>query len=139
MATSSSPKAYLGLDMGEQRIGVAFADGIVPIAVPLLTINVDGTERDQLQKIMQEKAITDVIVGLPRNQSGDITAQTMRVQQMVYSLLDIYALPIHYQDESVTSIQAEERLKSRGKAYQKGDIDREAATIILQDYLDSGV
>lgn len=137
MAVNSSPKAYLGIDMGEQRIGVAFADSIVPIAVPLVTLLMDGTEKEQIAKICADKDITDVIIGRPRSQQGVTTAQTIWVQEQVERLFDSQTPVIHYQDESLTSVMAEERLKSRRAPYQKGDIDREAATIILQDYLDS--
>lgn len=122
--------------MGERRIGVAFADGTVAIAVPLLTIPVDGTERRFISELCAERHITDVVVGRPRNQSGAPTAQTAWVETKVHELLAGIDVTVHFQDESLTSAVAEARLKASTRSYERADIDREAATIILQDFLD---
>jgi putative Holliday junction resolvase len=125
--------------VGERRIGVAFADGGVPIAVPLTTLIVDGTEAIELEKILIEKHISHVVIGRPRNQSGDTTAQTEAVKVIADKLLQGFTGHVSYQDESLTSVTAENQLKARGRAYEKGDIDRLAAALILQDFLDERV
>lgn len=127
----------LGLDVGERRIGVALADSIGRIAMPLTTLQVDGTEVVRLQALLLEHDITDLVIGLPRNQSGQETAQSKAVRQVVKRRLEAFDLPIIFQDESVTSVMAEERLKARKKPYDKAAIDAEAAAIILQDYLET--
>jgi putative Holliday junction resolvase len=124
----------LAIDVGTKRIGVATADTIVPIAVPLTTIDVDGTELEKLAAIIKEKNVEKVVVGFPRNQSGNATDQTT-VSEIFGKRVMAYA-DIVFQDESLTSVMAEDRLKRSGKPYEKGDIDALAAAIILQDYLE---
>jgi putative holliday junction resolvase len=70
------PKVALGLDVGERRIGVAVADSAVRIASPLVTLEVDGHELERLRQIIEEREIDTIVVGLPRNQQGDETAQS---------------------------------------------------------------
>lgn len=130
-----SKRVYLGLDVGEQRTGVAVGDSIGRIAQPFQTVS-SHYLGELIHRILQEYDITDIVVGLPRNQSGEPTAQTEVVRQMAKKYLEHLGRPLHWQDESVTSVIAEERLKARKKPYTKGDIDAEAAAIILQDYLD---
>lgn len=125
----------LALDVGTKRIGVAVADTIVPIARPLTTLAVDGTEVDQIQKIVTNQLIETIVVGYPRNQSGDPTAQTAIAEEFAGKLDGIAT--IVFQDESLTSVIAEDRLKASKKPYDKADIDVQAAVIILQDYLET--
>lgn len=127
---------FLSLDVGERRIGVAYCDGVVTIAVPLLTLDVDGSEKAKLQEILKDKAITDVVIGRPRNQSGESTAQTAYVEKVADQLLEGTNVQVHWQDESLTSVLAEERLQTQTKNYEKADIDKQAAAIILQDFLE---
>lgn len=126
---------FLSLDVGTKRIGVAIADSAVPIAIPLATVDVDGMELDAIKKIIVEKSVEKVVVGYPRNQSGDPTEQTAVSETFGEKLRDV--VDVVYQDESVTSVAAEDLLKASGKSYAKGDIDSLAASIILQDYLES--
>lgn len=131
----SRNKSLLALDIGEKRIGVAVGDDGVRIAVPFATIDVDGNERERIAQLVIEENADLVVVGYPRNQSGDATAQTAYVEQVAASLNEI-APKIVFQDESLTSVIAEQRLQSYGKPYAKGDIDALAAAIILQDYME---
>lgn len=126
----------LGLDVGERRIGVALADTVGKIASPLTTLIVDGTELLRLQALLLEHKITDIIIGLPRNQRGEETAQSQLIRQFAKQRLEALRLPISFQDESVTSVVAEQRLQHRKKSYDKAAIDAEAAAIILQDYIE---
>lgn len=127
----------LALDVGERRIGVAKADSIGRIAAPLTTLQVDGTEVVALQRLLLENDATGLVVGLPRNMSGEPTQQTALVRQFVQNRLQAFELPIAYQDESLTSVAAEQELQKRKKPYQKGDVDALAATYILQDYMEA--
>lgn len=129
-------KSFIGLDIGAKRIGVAVADSSVRIAMPLDTIEVDGTEVDTLNKLIGEEAPDVVVVGYPRNQSGEATQQSAYVEEFM-AKLDLSATEVVYQDESLTSVMAEERLKAHNRPYSKADIDAQAATIILQDYLEA--
>lgn len=128
-------KSYVALDVGEKRIGVAVGDSGVRIAVPFDTITTDGSEIEQIARIILQEKADVVIVGYPRNQSGEATAQTAYVETFTKQLADI-APNLVFQDESLTSVLAEQRLKSYKKPYTKGDIDALAATIILQDYME---
>lgn len=130
-----SSKAFLGLDVGEKRIGVAAGDTVVRIAVPIDTIEVDGTEVERIARIAVDENIDTIVVGYPRNQSGEPTAQTAYAEAFAARLTDL-APKVVFQDESLTSVLAEQRLKSYGKPYTKGDIDAQAAAILLQDYLE---
>lgn len=131
----SQNKSFLALDVGEKRIGVAVGDSGVRIAVPYDTIEVDGSEIERITRIAVDENTDTIVVGYPRNQSGEATAQTAYVEAFAKNLVDI-APNIVFQDESLTSVLAEQRLKAQGATYSKGDIDAQAATIILQDYLE---
>lgn len=125
----------MALDVGEKRIGVALAHDTVAIAIPLETVEVDGHEIEKIHNIIARESVSKIVVGYPRNQSGDATAQTAYVVNFAERLKDT-DLPIVFQDESLTSVHAEQYLKMQGGAYEKGDIDKVAASIILQDYLE---
>lgn len=124
----------MALDVGERRIGVAVADTDVRIAIPYDTIEVDGNEVEAIAGIVARQDTDVIVVGYPRNQSGESTAQTAVSEDMAKRLKGVVP-KIVFQDESLTSVMAEDRLKLRGK-YSKADVDREAAAIILQDYLE---
>ena len=126
----------LALDVGEKRIGMAMADTAVRIAVPFGWLEHTETILTDLAEVLLRHEIALIVVGYPRNQSGEPTKQTAYVEEFVKTIaeLDIDA-EIVYQDESLTSVQAEARLGTRIK--NKGEIDAEAASIILQDYLEA--
>ena len=125
----------IALDVGEKRIGVATASGDVRIAVPVGFIEVDGGEIDKISRLVEEYSAKKLIIGLPRNSSGELTLQSEFVQKFAKKLEPI-GIDIIFQDESLTSVKAEEYLQSSGKKYEKGDIDARAAALILQDYLE---
>jgi putative Holliday junction resolvase len=131
----TTSKQVLALDIGERRIGVARGDTGIRIAIPLLTLVVDGTELDRIKRLVADEKIDVLVLGYPRNQSGEATAQTQYVET-VASQLEGVAPQLVFQDESLTSVMAEQRLKASGRPYEKGDIDAEAASLILQDYLE---
>jgi len=131
---SQKAKTLIALDVGEKRIGVAVADTSVRIAVPFTTLNVDGTELQEIALLAVKEQADTIVVGYPRNQSGEPTAQTRYAEAFAEQLGDI--AKIEFQDESLTSVMAEQQLKSLGKPYAKGEIDARAAAIILQDYLE---
>ncbi|MBM3209763.1 Holliday junction resolvase RuvX [Candidatus Saccharibacteria bacterium] len=127
-------KTFLALDIGEKRIGVARGDSNVKIAVPLSAIHVDGGEKNLLHKLLQQEMPAAVVVGWPRNSRGEPTAQTAYVQHVIEELA--IEVPIIYQDESLTSVIAKERRGDSKQTRKSGQIDSEAASIILQDYLE---
>ncbi len=130
-----SSTALICLDVGEKRIGVSVADVSIRIAVPFTTIEVDGKEIEAIAEIVLKEHADSIVVGYPRNQQGEATSQTEFVEEFTKKL-EYLDKKIVFQDESLTSVMAEQRLKSYGRPYAKGDIDAQAATIILQDYLE---
>lgn len=128
-------KSLLALDVGEKRIGVAIASDAIRIAIPITTLDVDGSEFTEIARLITTEGIDIIVVGYPRNQSGDVTAQTAYVEQFAKQL-DGMVGSIVFQDESLTSVMAEDQLKRDGRPYVKADIDARAAAIILQDYLE---
>jgi putative Holliday junction resolvase len=131
-----SSQSLVCLDVGEKRIGVAVADASVRIAVAFDTIEVDGQELSKIAEIVIREGAKTIVVGYPRNQQGETTAQTSYVERFAAQLEDI-AEEIIFQDESLTSVMAENRLIAMKKPYTKGDIDAQAAAIILEDYMES--
>lgn len=124
------------LDVGEKRIGVALADSAIRIAFPYDTIEVDGNEITTITDILSKQNANILIIGYPRNQSGETTGQTKFVEDFALKIQD-FSGKIIFQDESLTSVLAEQRLAAHNKPYSKADIDAQAATIILQDYLEA--
>jgi len=137
----------LCLDIGEKRVGVAFADTAVKIAVPREMIPVDGNEMTLIAKACRLERAEILVSGFPRNNKGEETKQTEFVKDFVERMKEYFEeigqkLPkIVFQDESLTSVQAESRL-SRKKELTRRDranglVDSEAAAIILQDFLEN--
>ena len=128
----------IGLDVGEKRIGVAKVDTSTKIAVPVCTLNVDGSEWNEISKLTRLHNTNFIVLGMPRSNEGNETAQSLFVRNFAKKLVEkIPGVRIKFQDESLTSVVAEERLKARKKKYEKGEIDAEAASIILQDFVES--
>ena len=128
----------IGLDVGEKRIGVAKADSKTKIAIPVGFLLADGSEWQEITRMANLNSTNLFVLGLPRSNEGNETRQTQFVRAFARTLQKmIPGAKIRFQDESLTSVEAENRLKKRGKRYQRGDIDAEAAAIILQDFLES--
>ena len=128
----------IGLDVGEKRIGVAKVDTSTKIALPVTTLEVDGSEWNEISKIIRINSTNFIVLGMPRSNEGNQTKQSLYVRQFARNLVEkIPGIRIKFQDESLTSVMAEERLKARKKKYEKGEIDAEAASIILQDFIES--
>ena len=128
----------IGLDIGTKRIGVAKADSSTRIAVPVGFLLADGSEWQEIAKIASLSNTNLFVLGLPRSNEGNETQQTLYARQFAKKLREkIPEAKIRFQDESLTSVEAENRLKTRKKRYEKGEIDAEAASIILQDFLEN--
>lgn len=135
---SKMPKSInlLCLDVGEKRIGVAVGDSDVRIAVPFDTVEVDGTELRSIAELIIKENASVLVIGYPRNQAGESTAQTKFVEDFASKLVD-FAPKIVFQDESLTSVIAEQQLTSYNRSFSKSDVDAQAAAIILQDYIEA--
>lgn len=130
----------LGLDIGGKRIGVAGCDGLGLFATGLTTVVRTSFANDveQFKKIVDEREAKILVVGLPYAMNGTIGTQAKQVQKYAQRLAKALELPLEYIDERLTSVEAEEHLKrqKRFSTRDKGAIDRQAATIILQQWLE---
>ena len=128
----------MALDVGTKRIGIAKADSNVRIPVPYSAIPVDGGEFQKIASLARAWSIDGFVIGLPRNSQGEETEQSKYSRAFARQLKTIIPdAKICFQDESLTSVEAEQRLSKRKRGYAKGEVDSEAATIILQDFLES--
>lgn len=121
--------------MGNQRIGVAVASLASRLPRPLVTLTRDDSFFPALQDIIESESVETLVVGFPRGLDGQHTEQTRDTEAFKAELSRRSNLPVHMQDEAVTSKRAEAELEARGKPYQRGDIDALAATYILEDFL----
>jgi putative Holliday junction resolvase len=128
-------KHLMALDVGDRRIGVAVAEEDVRFPRPHTTLEQSSNVFDEIAAIAKEHDATVMVVGLPRNLQGEATEQTRTVEAFAKALESRLSVPIAWQDEALTSVKAEEELASRGKAYNKADVDALAATYILEDYI----
>lgn len=127
--------SILAFDVGERRIGVALANVQARLASPLKTLLRGESTLHDIQMLVDEHAAVALVVGLPRGLDGQHTKQTIAVEEFKASLETVLSVPVYWQDEAVTSRQAEAELKSRGRPFEKGDIDALSATYILEDFI----
>ncbi len=144
MTTQEQPKPLilaLGLDLGSKRIGVAGCDRTGLIATGITTVERTSFERDveQIRHIVNERQVEILVIGLPYSMDGSLGFQARQVQKFAKRLAKALQLPIEYVDERLTSFQAEQMLiaENRSPSRHKGLIDRKAASLILQQWLDT--
>ncbi|BAZ30745.1 Holliday junction resolvase YqgF [Cylindrospermum sp. NIES-4074] len=140
----NQPKSYisaLGVDVGSKRIGVAGCDRTGLIATGITTIERRSFNQDveQFQQIVNERQVEVLVVGLPYSMDGSLGFQARHVQKFATRLAQALKLPVEYVDERLTSYQAEQLLiaENRSPSRNKALIDRKAAALILQQWLDT--
>lgn len=131
----------LGLDIGLKRVGIAGCDGTGLIATGITTLVRSSFERDvaYLRELVRERRVQILVAGLPYSMSGELGAQARQVQKYANRIATALELPLEYVDERLTSVEAEELMKTQGispSQNNKGAIDRKAAALILQQWLD---
>lgn len=139
MDSSSNRVAALGLDIGRKRIGVAGCDGTGLIATGLTTVYRRSFAEDvaEFQRLVAERQAQILVVGLPFNMDGSLGFQAKQVQNYVKRLSRALDLSVEFVDERLTSVQAMELIRAEKRSsHDKGLIDRKAAAIILQQWLD---
>jgi putative Holliday junction resolvase len=137
----------VGLDIGARRIGVAISDATGTLARPVGVLIRAASDADALRVVAaeiarlasEEDGVASVVVGLPRRLDGSANDMTPRVQAFAEQLRTASGLPVVLQDERLSSREAESRLALREKDWRarKKKLDAAAASVILQDYLDS--
>lgn len=130
----------LGLDLGAKRIGVAGCDRTGLIATGLTTIHRTHFESmlRPLRELIQTRSVDVLVIGLPYTMDGQIGRQAKRIQKLARRLSVALKLPVEFVDERLTSFDAEQRLLAEHQSleHNKALIDRKAAAIILQQWLD---
>jgi len=129
------------IDYGTKRIGIAISDPFCTMAHPLDTVAVkaDGSHIEHIRALAGEYEITLVVVGLPYNMDGTIGASGEKVIAWSKELESLLSLPVVLWDERLTTSEAHDfliHLKVKGKQ-RKNIVDKIAASIILNDYLNS--
>ncbi len=130
----------LALDHGTKRIGVAVSDETKTIAQPLEYILAEpfADFLDRLKTLLLEKEVDLILIGLPRNMDGSYGPAAQKVEAFVAVLRNAITVPIRTWDERLTSSQAN-RILIQGKVrrdQRKEKVDKMAAAILLQSYLD---
>lgn len=131
----------LGIDFGNRRIGIAVSDPLKIIAYPHSVIDRKQTPEylSILQNLIISLDIDFIIVGYPINMKGNASAQTGTVREFINEIRDSLRIKIEIIDERLSSKSAEQTLRLKGisASRHRGEVDKTAAAIILQEYLDS--
>ena len=132
-------KRILGIDYGDVRVGLSLSDLTQTIAKPFKTINYSSSENllDQLKRIIVEYEVCKIVVGIPYNMKGENTQQTLKVKEFISFLKYNSSYDIALIDERLSSIEAEKTMHKMNikTGFNKAKIDKIAASIILQEYL----
>ncbi len=136
----------MGLDYGTKTVGVAISDALLLTAQPYETITRERPAQlrktvQRLEAIIAEEEIGEIVLGFPKNMNnteGERASATKEFQEMLERRT---LLPVHLQDERLTTVEADRILEETGVAHsaRKEHIDKMAAAIILQAYLDARV
>ena len=132
---------YLGLDVGNRRIGVAVSDELGLTAQPVLTLERKRSPREDLRslaRLARRFGVAGVVVGNPVHLSGDVSPQAAKTQRFAAELGELTGLPIHLWDERLTSREAHQILYEAGKKRQEHRrvVDQVAAVLILQSFME---
>ncbi len=128
----------LGLDIGKKRIGIAISDAMGLIAHPVETISREPDEKsiEKIKQICKDNCVKIIVAGLPKNMNNTIGEQAQDCINFCENFKDEFE--IIYEDERLTSRQAEYILAATGRKYTKDKqlVDLKSACLILQQYLD---
>jgi putative Holliday junction resolvase len=129
------------LDIGDRRVGIALSDPLGN-ARPLLTLGRTHLRKElrDLGRIIRKHSVTAIVAGNPLFASGDVSPQAKKVHAYAQAVADEFQLPVHLQDERLSSAAAEELLDRMGHPRgpeRKAVLDQWSAVVILQDWLDA--
>ena len=141
----------MGIDYGHKRIGLAYADTSLGVAVPIPAAVQPSLEARlaQIADTIKNRKIEKIIVGYPYNMDGTVGAKAREVDEFIGKIKPLFGLPIDRTDERLSSFQAErdyfamspktkKSVAARKKHRKSGDIDSRACALFLQEYLDNG-
>ena len=128
----------LGFDYGEQRIGIATGQAITRSANPVTTLNSINSKPDwaEIEKLIKQWQPDALIVGLPFYLDGSSSDMTRRAEKFSRQLEGRFNLPVFTHNEALSSFEAEQFLQGKKKQHNKQDIDKIAAAIIVQSWLE---
>lgn len=131
----------MGLDYGDRRIGVAVSDafGWTAQGVEVIERRREGEEFDRLTELVKQHEVEEIVVGLPKNMNGTIGPRGEICMVFAEDLRNRLNLPVHLWDERLTTVSAHRTLLEAdlSRKKRKGVVDKMAASLILQNYLDS--
>lgn len=131
----------MGLDYGDRRIGVAVSDAFGWTAQGVETIERrrEGGEFDRIAELTKQLEVEEIVVGLPKNMNGSIGPRGEICMAFADDLQSRLKLPVHLWDERLTTVSAQRTLLEAdvSRKKRKGVVDKMAASLILQNYLDS--
>ena len=140
-ATNEHPGRIMALDLGEKRIGIAVSDPTRTIAAPHSVLSRHSRADDfaHFARLITELQITQLVLGLPITLGGEEGQRAAWVRDYAADLSAHVAIPIAFQDESLTTVEATAALRAQGRRGRKVKqrVDAVAAALILQAYLDS--
>lgn len=131
----------LAIDHGSKRMGIALSDAMGIVAQPFEAIPAEPFHQflSRLQEILRDKQVELILVGMPRNMDGSYGPAALKVQEFVAVLKQAVPISIQTWDERLTSAQANRYLIQAdvSRADRRGKVDKTAAAILLQSFLDS--
>jgi putative Holliday junction resolvase len=131
----------MALDVGDKTIGVAVSDALLLTAQSRPTIRRKNLTSDveTLRRLAMENEVHEIVVGQPFHMNGKESPQSQKVARFVDELHKVLDLPVIFWDERLTSFEAEQHLEQMGLNWRqrREQVDKIAAMIILQNYLDS--
>jgi len=131
----------LALDVGTKTIGIARVMAGLRLASPHSTLARKGVKKDvvRLAQLCVELSATEVVVGMPYELDGTEGRSARLARQIGQALSQATGLPIHYQDERYSTVEASRRLQAAGHSArdQRSIIDKAAAAVILEDWLNA--
>lgn len=139
--TSSNEFRVMAIDFGEKRIGVALSDPLLTFAYPYTTIKNDSNLYENFEKIVLEKNINKIILGIPSSSKASSLKLAEKIKKFQEELIKKFKIEVIFWDEEYTSVIAERRIiesvARKKKRKDKSLVDQNAAAVILQEYLDS--
>ena len=130
----------MSLDVGSRTIGIACSDALLMTAQGIETIRRTSLEKDfnRLQELIAEYEVHELVVGMPKNMNGTKGERAEKTEEFVEKMTEVIDLPVTYWDERLSTVMAERQLIAAdvSRKKRKSVIDKMAAVVILQGYLD---
>ena len=130
----------MALDVGSRTIGIACSDALLMTAQGIETIRRTSLENDfnRLRELISEYEVHELVVGMPKNMNGTKGDRAEKTEEFVEKMKAVIDLPVTFWDERLSTVMAERHLIAAdvSRKKRKGVIDKMAAVVILQGYLD---